>query len=531
MYLIKYIIKKHLKMFFSLLGGGIIPGVLQISVFIMLNTIISKIVNNESLTYNLFLVTLLLITILLLFSRFFSSLSVKISFKIIHIIRMDIINAILKMNFADLNQKKDHLNSLVIKDAESISQTTLSLIPLISSIIIAIGCLIYLFSLSFTIFMYMIITPIIGFGLYLFFSRKSLKKIEVARKHEDHLFFNISQIINGFKEIKINPRIGVSILNGPLVDASKKYSIFSIKGFVGYFNCNFISQAIFYLAITLLLFTGNVFLNIDNAKLISCFIVILFLISPLGSIVSIIPNIARGNIAIKRIDDFLSLSHSIDPNESNEDLIRLNSKLIYDSLTYQYKTESTPFIVGPLNFEIEKGKIHFVYGSNGSGKTTLLYLIIGLINHDKCNIIIDDSKIDKSPSQLFSPVFSDFYLFDRIYETDNIDIEKVNHYLKIFELEKKVRFEIDRFTSINLSYGQRKRLALISALLEKREILVLDEWAADQDPLFRRKFYKEILPLLKAEGFTIFAITHDDKYFNCSDFLYYMDAGSILKIK
>ena len=74
-------------------------------------------------------------------------------------------------------------------------------------------------------------------------------------------------------------------------------------------------------------------------------------------------------------------------------------------------------------------------------------------------------------------------------------------------------------------------MALISALLEKREILVLDEWAADQDPLFRRKFYKEILPLLKAEGFTIFAITHDDKYFNCSDFLYYMDAGSILKIK
>ena len=50
------------------------------------------------------------------------------------------------------------------------------------------------------------------------------------------------------------------------------------------------------------------------------------------------------------------------------------------------------------------------------------------------------------------------------------------------------------------------------SLLEKRPILLLDEWTADQDPDFRRKFYDELLPTLQQAGATIVVITHDDRY-------------------
>jgi putative ATP-binding cassette transporter len=97
----------------------------------------------------------------------------------------------------------------------------------------------------------------------------------------------------------------------------------------------------------------------------------------------------------------------------------------------------------------------------------------------------------------------------------------------MFELEGKVKIEGNTFSTTDLSTGQRKRLALIAALLEEKPVLVMDEWAADQDPYFRKKFYTEILPLLKQEDITIIAITHDDKYYNCADRLYKMDYGKL----
>jgi ABC-type siderophore export system fused ATPase/permease subunit len=66
------------------------------------------------------------------------------------------------------------------------------------------------------------------------------------------------------------------------------------------------------------------------------------------------------------------------------------------------------------------------------------------------------------------------------------------------------------FRDVELSTTQRRRLALIVALLEQRPICVLDEWAVDQDPLFRRKFYKELIPLFRARGLTVVAVAHDD---------------------
>ena len=73
------------------------------------------------------------------------------------------------------------------------------------------------------------------------------------------------------------------------------------------------------------------------------------------------------------------------------------------------------------------------------------------------------------------------------------------------------------------------RKALISALLEDREIYIFDEWAADQDPQFRKRFYEKIIPELKQKGKTIFAVTHDDHYWNLADIVVKMEYGRIVE--
>ena len=134
--------------------------------------------------------------------------------------------------------------------------------------------------------------------------------------------------------------------------------------------------------------------------------------------------------------------------------------------------------------------------------------------------------------RLFASVFTDFYLFDQLLAEDGIDAprEAVDAWLARLHMLEKVRIEQGRIRDTRLSQGQRKRLALLLALLEQRDILLLDEWAADQDPLFRRLFYRELLPLLKAGGKTVFAITHDDHYFDQADRLLKMDGGQLTEL-
>lgn len=139
---------------------------------------------------------------------------------------------------------------------------------------------------------------------------------------------------------------------------------------------------------------------------------------------------------------------------------------------------------------VSKGEVCFIYGGNGAGKTTLINIILGILEYDEGNIILDGVEISRIPTNLYVPVFSDFYLFDNLYGVENLSNEKINKYIKLFDLEGKVKIVEGRFSTINLSTGQKKRLALIHALLSNRKILVLDEWAADQDPIFRKFFMK-----------------------------------------
>ncbi|MEI8262205.1 MAG: hypothetical protein WCG77_12030, partial [Actinomycetes bacterium] len=117
---------------------------------------------------------------------------------------------------------------------------------------------------------------------------------------------------------------------------------------------------------------------------------------------------------------------------------------------------------------------------------------------------------------LFSVLFVNFHLFDTLFgvRVDAADVERALQKLRLFPM---VRFDGRRFSTLHLSSGQRKRLALVCTELERRDVLLFDEVAADLDHTSREYFYRTLLPELKRQGRTLLVISHDDRYFDAAD--------------
>ncbi|NUB14092.1 ATP-binding cassette domain-containing protein [Azospirillum brasilense] len=192
------------------------------------------------------------------------------------------------------------------------------------------------------------------------------------------------------------------------------------------------------------------------------------------------------------------------------------------------------FTVGPIDLAIERGSVVFITGHNGAGKSTMVHMLLGLYPAQRGSLTVDGAVVTAdtlgSYRDLFSVVFSDNHLTRQLYGAVSPEDGFADELLDLLEMSDKVAVEDRAFTTVDLSQGQKKRLALAAALLERKPVLVLDEWAADQSPYFRRKFYREIIPWMKARGITVIAVTHDDAYFDAADVQIQVEQGGIRRL-
>jgi putative pyoverdin transport system ATP-binding/permease protein len=125
-------------------------------------------------------------------------------------------------------------------------------------------------------------------------------------------------------------------------------------------------------------------------------------------------------------------------------------------------------------------------------------------------------------------VFSDFHLFESLLGLEGPELdERAREYIGQLKLTPKIEVKDGALSTLDLSQGQRKRLALLTAYLEDRPVYLFDEWAADQDPLFKEVFYYQLLPELKAKGKTIVVISHDDHYYHVADRIVKLEYGAV----
>ena len=203
---------------------------------------------------------------------------------------------------------------------------------------------------------------------------------------------------------------------------------------------------------------------------------------------------------------------------------------------------NSSFAIGPIDFELHKGEVVFLIGGNGSGKSTFAKLLTGLYRPNAGEIYLDNQRIDAADDQQyshyrqhFSAVYTDLHLFKSLVgKADTLTTKEwqlINEWLDLLQIQDKLDIDKDgKVLNEELSQGQRKRLALLMAVVEQRDILLLDEWAADQDPQFRRIFYHRLIPKLKEMGKTLIVISHDDHYFDQADRLLQMKQGRLIEL-
>ncbi|KKM72692.1 hypothetical protein LCGC14_1417950 [marine sediment metagenome] len=212
--------------------------------------------------------------------------------------------------------------------------------------------------------------------------------------------------------------------------------------------------------------------------------------------------------------------------------------LTLEQVTYRYPYEEARpgFAIGPIDLTLKRGEVVFLIGGNGSGKSTLARLLTGLYQPQSGDVRVNSRPLREedwiSYRQHFSAIYTDLHLFDRLIGPagDSPDSAPVEDWLIKLGMQHTLDLDGDRITNINLSQGQRKRLAMLLAVAEERDLLLLDEWAADQDPQFRRVFYRELLPQLRALGKTLVVISHDDHYFDQADRLLEMRQGRLVEL-
>ncbi len=295
-------------------------------------------------------------------------------------------------------------------------------------------------------------------------------------------------------------------------------------------------QLLAFILIGVLLFAAPALGEVSSSMLIGYSLVVLYMMTPLEVILSMFPTLGRANIAIRKVEDLgLSLQSQPSENSHTPDVaVGGYESLELKGVTHAYRREGVEesFVFGPIDLSFRPGELVFLVGGNGSGKTTLAKLLTGLYMPEtgevrlNGEVVTDDNR--ENYRQLFSTVFSDFYLFDGLLGLDTPGLElRARQYLAQLQLGHKVQVKDKQFSTTQLSQGQRKRLALVTAYLEDRPFYVFDEWAADQDPHFKEIFYLQLLPELKANGKTVLVITHDDRYYHTADRLVKLDYGQI----
>ncbi len=455
-------------------------------------------------------------------------------------LRSSVLHTTLKASFYQISERKDKIHASLIQDVRVLTDFSLSIINFLSALVMTVGCFVYLGNQSMSLLLTTLGVSALGIIIYWIGVHFNKKKLEYARQLEDGFMKSLLDILSGFKEIHMNPKIGQDIYNRKIRKISKESYENNTSAFSGFLNIQQIGEVLFYALIASVLFFSNYFIDESKESVFKYVFILLYLQGGINSIMVIIPQIVNARVSSNKINQLRQ-----DLNDERFDNYIETSQLsiaefkeleIFD-LSFKYaetnvkKEADNEFSIGPVNLSLKKGEVVFIYGGNGSGKTTLINVILGILRSNsgviKYNDVVLDSNNYKNYRALFSVLFSDFHLFEELYGFDSVNEEEINEYLELFELKDKVTFNDSLFSSTKLSTGQRKRLALIAALIRSKPILVLDEWAADQDPVFRRKFYTEIIPLLKDKGFSILAITHDDSYYDVADKLYKMDAGQL----
>lgn len=447
--------------------------------------------------------------------------------KIIHQLRIDLSRKIIQAPYEEIEHNQSKLIPILTTDIDKISAYMGTLPSVTTGLATVIGILGYmvwyspLLSLA-TILLFVVVALLTVVALPLI-----RKYADGSRSYLNDLFAKFEGLVLGVKELTLNRKFSKSFIDDRILPTSETQMKYYLKENVISSVFNRSTDMVLLLgmgALIVIVFqTGFVTLDFFGNYLT----LVLFTLAPLSTGTGFLRSLKHIEVSFKHIEEVgisLEPSFSYDREIVNEDWTSKSPLIELNDIehSYYHADEDEHFMLGPIDFNVTKGETVFIVGGNGSGKTTLAKIILGLYKPKAGEISYKDEPITEETLSFyrsrFSAVFTDSYVFQ---ELDHIDEEYLNQkgdeLIELLELSKKVKIENKKFSSKRLSDGQKKRLSLISSILEDKEIYLFDEWAANQDPYFKEIFYNKILTYLKEKKKTLLVITHDDRYFHLAD--------------
>ena len=432
------------------------------------------------------------------------------------------------------------IHSRISRDTAAISQAARPLFAAAQGAIMIVCIVAYMAFVSPVAMLLCVILIAAGAGKY-FKDRAAYDQgLQDASKQEDELFESLDGLLKGFKELRINKLKSDDVFEEFQSTATR---VRDVRGrvmilfsnniiFIEMFFVILLGAVAFVLPVIATSFSGSA------TKIVAA---ILFFFGPLTNVVVMIPLLSQVNVTVenlRRLEAMLDGALAKSNGQEASPLVDMSSfhAIRFEGVSFTYRDPdgNATFQAGPIDGEVRRGEILFLVGGNGSGKTTFLKLFTALYWPAEGAIRVDDVAIGPANIQsyrnLFSAIFSDFHLFDKLHGLSDAAPERVNALLELMEISDKTAFRNGRFTNTHLSTGQRKRLALIVSYLEDKPVYVFDEVAADQDPHFRRYFYETMLPELKKTGKTVVVVSHDDRYFHVGDRVLEMDYGKLIDL-
>lgn len=507
----------------------------------LLVIMIGKVATNYKISTQPTIAILFLLLCLIIFST--KSLAeiclLKLTQKKVYDLRNLLSKKTLKTPYKDIKTiSSEKIYSILTKDIDTFTQCFMIIPSVLANIILIALSLLYILLLSPVVFIILTISLSIGLSIFKITENKNIIKLTELREQMDILYNSFRNLLNGVRELKINSYKRNNYLTNVIEKNSKKIMNDHIKVMKIYTLILSYGVTFYFITIGVILFTTPMYSNISQKNIIIVTFILLYLGRPLNDIMSSLPHLNQAIIALNKM---LLLNKNLSSNKLCKKLTNPFTKkegitIKIENLLYYYNNNNDDqnFKIGPLNLKIKQGELIFIIGGNGSGKTTLAMLLTGLLDANSGNIKFNDIIINNENIeyyyQFFSVIFSDFHLFeDILYIADGME-EKIDQYTKTLRIDHKVKIVNKKFSTTNLSTGQRKRLALIAAYLEDKPIYIFDEWAADQDPIFKKFFYEKLLPDFKNNGKTIIIISHDESYFKIADRIIKLNNGNFEEI-
>jgi putative ATP-binding cassette transporter len=515
---------------------GLLAGLSSVGLLAVIN----KLINGAGTTADGFAVAFIGLALLKVSSNYLSQLLlVTFAQKTILRLGMDLCWKVVRAPYRTLERRGPHeILATLTDDTNAMAWAVNGLPGLAINVAILAGCSLYLAWLSWQAFLGVVVLAVLGLLGYRRLYQRVLQSSLAVRESKGVLFEHFRSLTEGMKELMLHRGRRDTFVKQDIRQAAESLRRHNLITTKHYLTTDSWTQVLFYGLIGVILLLFPRLLSLSGESLTGYAFAMLYMIGPMWGLLGMVPTLSRGQVALEKIESLgLALEEGSREGGAERPVAQGSHCVEFSQALFAYESrgeDERPFNLGPLELSIRSGELVFIIGGNGSGKSTFVKLLTGLYLPQQGRVTLNGEAIVPATQdwyrQHFAAVFSDFYLFKKLLGLDpSLVASQADGWLKTLRINHKVTIQDGEYSTINLSQGQRKRLALVTAMLEDRPFYVFDEWAADQDPQYKDVFYGELLPELRARGKGVIVVTHDDRYFHVGDRVLKLDDGRIVE--